>query len=113
MPEKVIFNLEILERTVLETLGTNKEKLFAKSHNRKMAYLRSIMFYFLKKYTNLSLEMIGGRYNRDHCTVMYSIKNLHTYRKYEEWFDQKIKTLEEKFEGNSKIMVCTHCGREL
>lgn len=71
------------------------------------------MFYFMKKHTNLSFEMIGERYNRNHCTVIYAISHFPVYRTSEEWFDLKIKTLEEKFEGKSRIMVCGHCGREL
>lgn len=102
--------VEMYENIILDHLKTNREELYVLTHNRRMTYLRSIVFYFLRKYTTLTLAMIGDRYNRDHATVNYSLRNFPIYRNYDEDLNNKFIELEKIFHGKSKIKVCPHCG---
>lgn len=106
--------LQEFEQTVLECLGTTREKLFVKNRsNREVIAMRCIVFYFLKKHTNLTWAAIGDRYNREHCTVMYALRNWDYYRTSDEALKRKIAVLEEKFKELPKIIVCKECGREI
>lgn len=107
------FSIEELEQTVLNCLGTNKVKLFAKDRKRELVYSRGVLYHFLRKHTNLSLTMIGDRYDRHHSTVMYALSQLATYKNYDEKINSKIKMLEERLANKPKIIICGQCGREI
>lgn len=43
---------------------------------RHVSEPRQIVFYFLRKYTRLSLQAIGGFYNKDHATALHGNKKI-------------------------------------
>lgn len=104
--------LNEFEDTVLECLGTTREKLLLNNKSESVA-MRSVVFYFLKKHTNLALGMIGDRYHKQHSTVIHALENFDYYRNYDKAIKIKIEALEEKFKNLSRIIVCKECGREV
>lgn len=106
--------LNDFEENILSCLGVTREKLYTdKSRVKGMLAFRGIVFYFLKKHTNLSIELIGDRYDKDRLSVSNAIKNFSHFRNYNETIQRKVGELEEKFKDLPRIIVCKTCGREI
>jgi hypothetical protein len=41
--------------------------------------VRQVSMFFLREFTRLSLNQIGGLFGRDHATVLHSIKQVHNH----------------------------------
>lgn len=68
-----------IEGIVCEYFGENLKLLKEKSRVRNKVLTRFVIMHLLRKYTTLSLLMIGSRLNRDHASVTYgcqALKNL-------------------------------------
>ena len=52
------------------------EQIRSKSRKKEIALPRQIAMYFSRKYTQASLQNIGKEFNRDHATVLHSIKKI-------------------------------------
>ncbi len=50
------------------------DELVSRSRKRNVTFPRQVAMYLTRKYTEESLNNIGGLYNRDHSTVLYAIK---------------------------------------
>ena len=54
--------------------GVSVEELKSRSRKRAVTFPRQVAMFLTRKYTEESLANIGSRYNRDHSTVLHSIK---------------------------------------
>lgn len=70
------FIIELITRMTLISI----RELQSKTRKREVAEARQIAMYFIKKYTKISLIEIGKIFNRDHSTVIYSIKNIESLK---------------------------------
>ncbi len=52
------------------------EQIRSRSRKKEIALPRQIAMYFSRKYTDSSLQYIGKQFNRDHATVLHSIKKI-------------------------------------
>jgi len=52
------------------------EDLTSRSKKKNIATARQMAMYFSRKYTKESLESIGSEFNRDHATVLHSVKQI-------------------------------------
>jgi len=59
---------------IRDQFNVSEEALKSRSRKRSITYPRQIAMYLTRKYTQESLADIGGRYNRDHSTVLHAIK---------------------------------------
>jgi chromosomal replication initiator protein len=50
------------------------QELRSKSRKKEVAFPRQVAMYLARKYTEQSLADIGKAFNRDHSTVLHSIK---------------------------------------
>ena len=71
----------------------------SKKRQRYIVEVRQIYHYFLKKYTSYNLTAIGMFTNRDHATVLHSIKNVNNLKETEEEFRLLVKQIREKIEN--------------
>ena len=67
---------EMILKNVCEHFGVTQQELKARGRKRHLSDARSIISYFLKKNTKLSLTDIGKEIYRDHSTVIYYIKKV-------------------------------------
>jgi chromosomal replication initiator protein len=54
----------------------NCDDLTSRSKKKNISTARQIAMYFSRKYTKESLESIGFEFNRDHATVLHSVKQI-------------------------------------
>lgn len=86
--QESIFGCEVI-RVVCKDFGYPEEDVFKKSRYRKYVHVRQICHYIIKKCTKqISLEKIGSLpyhtgYNRDHATVLHSVKTTEGYLDYD------------------------------
>ena len=59
---------------VCRQFKTTTENIKSKSREKKHAFPRQVAMYFCRKYTDKTLGEIGRQFNRDHSTVLHSIK---------------------------------------
>ncbi len=52
------------------------DQIRSRSRKKEVALPRQIAMYFSRKYTQASLQNIGKEFNRDHATVLHSIKKI-------------------------------------
>lgn len=81
---------------ICEELGLKYDNAIANITLRKRIYLesRQIYFYIKKKYTRETLKEIGQFLNKDHSTVLHSLKNVKDLLE----VDKNFKNLVEKIE---------------
>lgn len=65
---------ETILNFVSQQYKVSVEVLRSRSRKRSIAFPRQMAMYLTRKYTELSLQDIGRIYNRDHSTVMHSVK---------------------------------------
>lgn len=49
------------------------EEIQTKSRKRELVYTRNLCMYFMREKMNLSLKLIGKKFDRDHTTVIHAI----------------------------------------
>lgn len=69
-------NLERIIGMVCECYGLKLAQLFSRSRRAECVLGRNTAFYLARKYTGLSLQEIGDKFNRRHSTVLKGITNL-------------------------------------
>lgn len=63
-------------RLVCESYGLNERQLASKSRRKECVTGRNTAFYLARKHTEMTLEEIGGKFNRRHSTVIKGITSL-------------------------------------
>jgi len=69
---------EIIEKICMQ-YNVKAELLKTKSRKKEFSFPRQIAMYIGRKYTTLSLQSIGERFNRDHSTVLHSCTSIENY----------------------------------
>lgn len=74
----VTLDRELTTAYILDFIGdqfqVSAEDLKSRSRKRSISHPRQVAMYLSRKFTKESLADIGGMYNRDHSTVLHSIK---------------------------------------
>lgn len=86
---------EIILESIEDVLRLNYKQIA--STVRKGTYVTARIFYchFMRKHLNWSLKEIGASINRDHTTIIHSLKNYEDYFRNEEVFRSTNKAIEE------------------
>jgi chromosomal replication initiator protein len=70
-------SVEYIVNVVCNNMNITTEDFYSKSKKREMVQARQLAMYFSKKYTKLSLAMIGQQCGgRDHATVIHALKTV-------------------------------------
>lgn len=85
--------MDFIVLTICEYYNVDIGELKGGSRNYPLPFIRQVVFYFTRKYTNMTQGMIGKYLNRDHATVIYGIKKIKDL--YE--FDKKVKSEIDEF----------------
>ena len=71
---------EVTAKKIIETVskkyGIPIDEIYGKSRSKPVSSARNVSIYIIRKITSLSLKEIGSLFDRDHTTVMSSIKSV-------------------------------------
>ncbi len=70
----------------------------SRSRKKEIALPRQIAMYFSRKYTDCSLQVIGKEFNRDHATVLHSVKKIEKQMKISSKFKSQMEYLTSQIE---------------
>ena len=101
-----IFGVGGVLKTVTGYCGVDIKEIRSKSRKREVTECRSLCCYFLFKLLNrkskygfraYTLKKIGEDVNRDHATVLHSLRKVNEWVETDKNFEQKINDLEKIF----------------
>lgn len=67
---------DIIVRTVCEYFEISETKVKSKGRAREITFARQIIMHYLFYYTDMNKVTIGNFMNRDHTTVIHSLRTL-------------------------------------
>jgi len=70
---------DMICETICEGEGFNMEQLKTETREQKVVFARQLIMFFAKKMKVGSLSFIGGRFSKDHATVIHSIRSINNY----------------------------------
>ena len=80
-----------LTRIVSEVFGVDYQRLFEITRKRAVVEARQVAMYVaVKEIKTISLSKIGEYYNKDHATVIHSVKNITNLCETEKLFKEKV-----------------------
>lgn len=74
--EPVSSTLDRVFLTVTKKYGISKEEMIGPKRNKEIANARHACVYLIRQVTDMSLPAIAKVFNRDHATIMSSLKNI-------------------------------------
>lgn len=94
-------NIGNIQQSISEYFNIPIEKITGKTRKRNIVIARQLSMYFAKKLTDLSLKEIGRAFgDRDHATVLYSIKTVNDLKDTDPLFQDTVSKLEHKLENS-------------
>lgn len=93
--------VELIQKTVSETLGIKLQDMRSKKRTKEIANARKLAMFIAKKLTNLSLTEIGNAFGgKDHATVIYACKQIEREQQKDENLRRLIDTIVRKIQEN-------------
>ncbi len=97
--EDRVITLDDITRLICRHFKVTQEELKSKSRKRTIAWPRQVAMYLARHYTEASLETIGKKFNRDHATVIHSVKRISKQIEESKQLKNQIKFLMDRLEG--------------
>ncbi len=95
--QKPVYTCDLIKKMVADYFNLELNQLQSKSRKREIVQARQISMYLAKKFTKASLEEIGKKIgNRDHATVIYSMKVVNDLMDTNKKFKRMVKELESR-----------------
>lgn len=89
-----------IEKAIKEKFGYSFTELSTPSRKRIYSEPRAIACYLLRKHTQMTLEEIAQTFNRNHASVVYSVKLIKELMAFDYKFYKVINDLEERINEN-------------
>ncbi|HEB61700.1 MAG TPA: chromosomal replication initiator protein DnaA [Bacteroidetes bacterium] len=94
-------NIENIQKIISDFFNIPIEQITGKSRKRNIVIARQLGIYFSKQMTSYSLKQIGSQFgNRDHATVLHSIKTVNNLMDTDTLFAETVAKLEHKLENS-------------
>jgi len=93
--EKVL-TIEMISELIARQFRVSVAEMKSRSRKRALAFPRQVAMYLCRKYTDDSLADIGRAFNRDHSTVLHSIKKVTNLSVRDTSVNAQVKLLSEK-----------------
>ncbi|MCK5230518.1 MAG: chromosomal replication initiator protein DnaA, partial [Desulfobulbaceae bacterium] len=71
-----MLTLEIIRDFVADQFKVSVSDLQSKSRKKTISFPRQVSMYLARKYTKEGLDNIGRAFNRDHSTVVHSVRKI-------------------------------------
>jgi chromosomal replication initiator protein len=92
-------NIENIQKIISDFFNIPIDKITGKTRKRNIVLARQLGIYFSKKMTDCSLKEIGSQFgNRDHATVLHSIKAVNNLLDTDTLFTETVAKLEHKLD---------------
>jgi hypothetical protein len=103
---------ESMVRIVCLTLGITKDDILGKNRLARVAKARHVCIWLLRDTFNMTLATIGAIFNRDHSTIVHSLKQVDGMLYTGEITDVFMKRMQNKYYNNyQKIEVVAETKR--
>ncbi len=90
-------SVDFIQKTVSEYFKINLEAMKGKVKKREIVIPRQVAMYFCKRYTQLTLALIGGNFGgRDHSTVIHALESVEDMMKTDPNFKASVEELGKK-----------------
>lgn len=80
MPEKVTLDAEMIQKEVARFYKLNVDDLRGERRMKPVAHARQVAMYLVRTLTTSSLPEIGKKFNKDHSTVLASVRKIEQLR---------------------------------
>ena len=95
--------MELIQNLVASHFNLNIQELLSPRRSRSLARPRQIAMYFAKKLTTRSLPEIGREFsNRDHTTIIHSVKTIEKIKEKDPEMVDNINKLKNQILYNNK-----------
>lgn len=75
-----------------------------KSRKWELIKARQIAMYFIKKHTKLSLQVIGGLFNKNHSTVISALEKVNNYKETDKKYNIELINLKTILDGKIETL---------
>jgi chromosomal replication initiator protein len=90
-------SVDFIQKTVADYFKVNLDSLKAKLKKREIVIPRQVAMYFCKRYTQLTLALIGENFGgRDHSTVIHALESVEDMMKTDPNFKNSVEELSKK-----------------
>jgi len=90
-------SVDFIQKTVSEYFKVDLESLKSKIKKREIVIPRQVAMYFCKRYTQLTLALIGENFGgRDHSTVIHALESVEDMMKTDSNFKSSVEELGKK-----------------
>lgn len=80
LPEKVLLDAEMIQKEVARFYKLNVDDLRGERRLKPVAHARQVAMYLVRTLTTSSLPEIGKKFNKDHSTVLASVRKIEQAR---------------------------------
>jgi len=93
-------SVDFIQKTVADYFKVSLEQMKSKVKKREFVIPRQVAMYFCKRYTQLTLALIGGNFGgRDHSTVIHALESVEDMMKTDANFKNSVDDLTKKFKS--------------
>lgn len=90
-----------IQKTVCNFYGISHNALIGKKKDKNIAYARQIAMYICYKMLDITVSSIGKSFNRDHSTVLHSIKVIEEKQNNNRSVNEELEALEKQISGKA------------
>jgi len=91
-------SVDFIQKTIADYFKVSLEQMKSKVKKREIVIPRQVAMYFCKRYTQLTLALIGGNFGgRDHSTVIHALESVEDMMKTDVNFKNSVDDLTKKF----------------
>lgn len=94
LPYEVQIQANDVEKIIAEKFGYTLDEIRGKGRVSELVACRQVLMYFLRTKSGMKLAEIGKRFNRDHTTVIHSLRTVNGLLETDEQFNNHIKYIE-------------------
>lgn len=94
-----VLTVEMISELIARQFNVSVSDMKSRSRKKSLAFPRQVAMYLCRKYTDDSLADIGRAFNRDHSTVLHSIKKVTTMSARDTSVGAQVKLLSDKVQN--------------
>ncbi|WP_224240544.1 chromosomal replication initiator protein DnaA [Hyalangium gracile] len=99
LPASRVVDVEVIQREVARYYKLTVEALKEDRRHKALAHARQVAMYLCRKLTKSSFPEIASRFNKDHSTVISSVRKIEAARETDPAVKRELEELEEKLGG--------------
>jgi len=81
-------DIERIEQVTSQITGVSIEQMHTRTRKQEVAWARQLSMYFARQMTKLSLDAIGGHFDRTHATALHACRSINNLL-FSDWLTQE------------------------